>query len=95
MRRHAGSTLVELLVALTVLGMLLGLSAFGVGSLRPHPTRSDDVRRAQARALRTGVAITLDLDGTAMRFLPDGRAIGAGLDPRTGTPASEPTHARH
>jgi hypothetical protein len=44
-----------------------------------------ELDRARAAAIRSGMAVTVsDDDGSAVRFLPDGRALGAGVDPFTG-----------
>ncbi len=82
-----GATLVELTVTLLVLGLLSGLGAVAVGTLRRD--RADPwheaVSRARAAAVHTGrpVAVTGD-SGRRALLLPDGRAIGPGLDPLTG-----------
>jgi prepilin-type N-terminal cleavage/methylation domain-containing protein len=85
--RSRGVTLVEMLVVLLVFGLLGGMSVLAVGRLQ-SPVESEHVatwRRARAAAIRSGqpVAVTGD-SGTVVRFLPDGRALGAGVDPLTG-----------
>jgi prepilin-type N-terminal cleavage/methylation domain-containing protein len=87
MRR--GVTLAELMVTLVLLGVLSGLSAAILGTLRDiKPTaRAQVVARARLRAVRTGQSVQLEddrLGGTL--FLPDGRAIGPDVDYLTGAP---------
>lgn len=84
--RTVGSTLVELLVVLTILALLGGLSTLAVTSLRaPTGTAErDTIRALRARAIRTGQAMTVRLESTPLRFLPDGRVIGGVVDPLTG-----------
>lgn len=83
-RRAWGVTLVELLVALTILGLVLGITGLALGSLR-GPRESEEVmalRRARVQAIQSGVPRTTH----HVLFLPDGRAIGVGVDPLTGSP---------
>lgn len=86
MRPAAGVTLVELLAVLLVLGLMLGVTGLALGSLR-RPTQSERVRdleHARSAAIRTGVATSVRVDSSVVRFLPDGRALGPGVDPLTG-----------
>lgn len=93
-RPPAGVTLIELLVVLVLLGILLGVSGLALASLRPAPALrwTRDLEGARARAIRTGRPVTVRRladsvgDSTAIRFLPDGRALGPGVDPWTGAP---------
>lgn len=82
-----GVTLVELLIVLLVIGLTVGMSALAIGRI-PRPVESQRVmtgRRARTTALRSGQAVTVADDSSALvRFLPDGRVIGAGFDPLTG-----------
>ena len=87
-----GFTLLELMVVIAVLGVTFGLSTLAFTSLTV-PREADVVRaarRARAEAIRTGrpVAIggTHAPQARPQLFLPDGRAIGAGLDLLTGAP---------
>lgn len=84
--RAVGTTLVELLVVLTILALLSGLSAVAVTSLRPPPGAAmrDSVRALRAHAIRTGQGTTVRMDATILRFLPDGRVLGGFVDPLTG-----------
>jgi prepilin-type N-terminal cleavage/methylation domain-containing protein len=77
-----GVTLVELIVTLALLGVILGLSGVAIASLRPSPQARPrvELERARMEAIRTGRAVRAD----SALFLPDGRAIGAGVDPLTG-----------
>lgn len=77
-----GVTLVELLVVLALLGLVLGVSGLALASLR-EPAESAEVeglRRARAEAIKNGEPVARD----SVLFLPDGRAVGAQVDPLTG-----------
>lgn len=80
-----GTTLVELMVVLLVLGVMAGVSAFAVAGLRPSarlPGRA--LEQARAAAIQSGRATSAPTAaGGVVRFLPDGRAIGPGVDPFT------------
>ena len=79
-----GITLVELLVVLAVVGVILGVSGLALGSLK-MPRESQDMaelRRLRAEAIHSGAPRTAH----SVRFLPDGRAIGPGVNPLTGEP---------
>ncbi len=96
----AGTTLAELIVVLALLGLIVGVSGLTLGSLRPAADAQaiQDLRRARAEAIRTGRPVhLLGAQGDSVashtphpppswRFLPDGRAIGPGVDPLTGAP---------
>ena len=87
MRR--GFTLVELIVTLALLGLLSGLAAATLGGLRmtEPDTRAQALARARERAIRTGTRVRLDdAHGESVLFLPDGRAVGDGVDPLIGGP---------
>ena len=77
-----GVTLVELLVVLTILGLILGICGLAFGSLQaPRESQElTDLRRAHVEAIQAGAPRTTH----HVRFLPDGRAIGSGVDPLTG-----------
>jgi Tfp pilus assembly protein FimT len=85
-RRSVGATLVELLVVLVVLGLLFGVSAMSLTSVRPEEPALmlDSLRAARATAIRSGRAVVVMRDTTVLRFLPDGRIVGGVLDPLTG-----------
>jgi prepilin-type N-terminal cleavage/methylation domain-containing protein len=86
-RRAPGITLLEMLVVLTVLGVVLGVSGLAIESLRvPHESQElRDLRRARAEAIQSGAPRTAH----GVRFLPDGRAIGPGADALTGEPLAK------
>lgn len=79
-------TLVELLVVLTLLGLLAARSAPALTALGPARGTADRWARARAEAIRTGQPVALrDSAGRAARFLPDGqvvRGVGTSLDGR-------------
>jgi Tfp pilus assembly protein FimT len=91
-RPPAGTTLVELLVVLTVLGLLLGVSAMSLTSVRPQEAAliQDSLRAARATAIRSGRAVVVMRDTTVLRFLPDGRIVGGMVDPLTGETPNGP-----
>lgn len=85
-RRRSGVTLVELLVALVVLGVVSSLAGLALhAAASGSPSTPDDARtvaaRARASALRTGRPVTLVRPGpegpVAMTAFPDGRVVGA------------------
>ena len=80
----------ELLVVLTLMALSATLAsvAFQPGTGNPVP---DVTRSARAEAIRSGGAVTrilladsLGEGPQVLRFLPDGRVIGPGVDPLTG-----------
>ena len=77
-----GVTLVELLVVLTILGLMLGVCGLAFASLRaPGESQGlSEFRRAHVEAIQYGTPRTTH----HVRFLPDGRAIGEKVDPLTG-----------
>ena len=84
MRSPAGFTLIEVVVSLAVFALILGVTALGFASLR-QPSQSAALRQmtlSRDSAVRTGTVVV----GEGFLFLPDGRAIGPGVDPLTGTP---------
>jgi prepilin-type N-terminal cleavage/methylation domain-containing protein len=98
-RRSPGFTLVELAVALVILtfSALLASAAFrsileGGGST--EETRAARLRNAQREAVLTGRPVVLwpdtVADASPILFLPDCRAVGAGVDPLTGRDAGGP-----
>lgn len=90
----SGFTLLEVIVALAILGVTLGATALALGSLRA-PRESEwirELRRARAEAIRGGRSVEIrdsrsPLTAHAL-FLPDGRALGHAIDPLTGAPDS-------
>ncbi len=86
-RRAPGITLLEMLVVLTVLGVVLGVTGLAIESLRvPRESQElRDLRRARAEAIHSGAPRTAH----GVRFLPDGRAIGPGVNSLTGEPLAK------
>lgn len=88
----AGVTLIELLVVLLLLGIVAGIGGLALSALRP-PEVSPWARvasQARREAIESGRSLiardstdSTKTDHTAL-FLPDGRAIGWGVDPLTG-----------
>ena len=85
-----GVTLVELLVVIVILGLITGVSGLAFASLRAprESALARTARVARAEAIRTGRPVAFRLDSLHRRpfvlFLPDGRAVGPGVDPLTG-----------
>lgn len=79
-----GFTLLELIVVLALLGLIVGVSAVALGSLRipKETTVGTRLREGRVRAIQNGAPHFVE----GVLFLPDGRAIGPGVDPLTGTP---------
>ncbi len=92
---RAGVTLAELLVVLLIIGLTAGVAGLSVATLRrpPEGELGHRIQEARAMAIRAGTSITVLFDSVGperresiVRFLPDGRVIGAGVDPWTGIP---------
>jgi prepilin-type N-terminal cleavage/methylation domain-containing protein len=87
---RSGVTLVELLVVIAILGLIVGVSGVAFTSLQaPRPSeRTRAMLAARAQAIREGRPVAFVFGGPRVRpsalFLPDGRAIGTGVDPLTG-----------
>jgi len=86
-RGLCGVTLLELLVVLTVLGVVLGITGLAFAALRAPRggERALEIKQVRAEAIRAGAPRTTQ----HARFLPDGRAIGPGVDPLTGAPLAK------
>lgn len=84
--RPPGATLLELMVVLAIIGMISGLSLVSLQALRPTvaAVTRERFRAARDSAVRTGRTVELGPDSTVTRFLPDGRGLGAEVDPVTG-----------
>ena len=86
-------TLLELLVVLTLVCLLVGLSALAAGRLGTREGDAaghrDAIAEARAEAVRTGSPVRIRADsGASLLLLPDGRVVGAHLDPLTGASAN-------
>ncbi len=91
----------ELIVVVALLGLVFGVSGLAFASLRA-PRRSEwvrELRRTRTQAISSGVPVRAVLPSppsTAFHrpstplFLPDGRAIGSGVDPLTGALVDAP-----
>jgi Tfp pilus assembly protein FimT len=84
-RVEAGTTLIELVVALLIIALTAGVSTLAIRSLRPASGNGLETAllAARTRAIREGhpVRVTIDptVDSLAPRmilFLPDGRVLG-------------------
>lgn len=93
----AGFTLLEVVVALVLFALLLGVSGLALASLREPSGAAElrDLERARMDAIRTGMPVTVAVTHsdtvkynaqrtTHVLFLPDGRAVGVGVDHLTG-----------
>jgi len=94
-----GFTLLEVVVALALFGLVLGVSGLALASLREPSAAalSRQLIAARDSAIRSGdrVSVTVSLPDTGeyhaprtthLLFLPDGRAVGTDVDPLTGAP---------
>jgi prepilin-type N-terminal cleavage/methylation domain-containing protein len=86
-----GYTIIEVIVVLAILGLVLGISGLALASLKaPREAQLVRVlREARSQAIRSGRPVRAVFDHSplpAPLFLPDGRAIGPGVDPFTGAP---------
>lgn len=88
---RAGMTLVEMLVVLTILGVLAAVVAPSFAERSGGAaTRRESLDQARDSALAAGTAVEVPVGSSVVRFLPDGRALGAGVDPLTGAPIAAP-----
>jgi len=97
-RRRRGYTLVEVIVVLALISLVVGIAGLAFASLKApqESTWVRAIRDARTSAVRTGHSVNLSaahLDTglnhsprTTHLFLPDGRVIGPGVDPLTGSP---------
>ena len=87
----AGFTLIELAVVLTILAITAGIVSVGVvsvtGNGKDRGVEAIDALRS--KAIRQGRPFTWEdtVGKRVVRFLPDGRAIGIGVDAITGRPS--------
>jgi hypothetical protein len=81
------ATVVELVVVLLVMGLVSGIGALAIWSLQSPASNSwrEAFARARVTAIQEGRAVSIQDDsGRSVLLLPDGRAIGPGLDQLTG-----------
>lgn len=83
-RRARAITLVEMVVVLALLGLVLGVSGLALASLKTPAAGETlrELRKARAEAIRSGAPRSAH----GALFLPDGRAVGPGVDPLIGVP---------
>lgn len=82
----------ELVVVLALLGLIAGVSAFALGGLRVGQEAGTDViRTARSQAIREGAPVRVSIPAARAEsapsfilLLPDGRAVGRGVDPLLG-----------
>lgn len=97
MTSRDGVTLIELLVALALLGLMAGMVSMD-WQLSPQASRNarrDSVVAARRRAIKTGspVMILVDSTPTQIMVLPNGLVLGAqrlGVEPLTGRDSGGP-----
>ena len=82
----SGTTLVELMVSLAILGLLAGLAAASLAGAPGRPPGGEAaLQAARASAIRSARRVAFVApDGGRFLLLPDGRVIGPGIDPLTG-----------
>src|SRR6266513_1724563 len=91
---RAGVTLVELLVVISIIGMIFSMTGLALLSLRTSraSTWRGELRAARARALRTGRHAPSPAHALLTRppvlILPAGRTAGAGVDTLTRAPTN-------
>jgi prepilin-type N-terminal cleavage/methylation domain-containing protein len=92
MKREAGFTLIELIVVLAIVAVSLTVASLSLGSQRESGEAvtvwEARLIRSRAQAIEGGRPVVVMPDsGNAsgpVLFLPDGRAVGADVDPLTG-----------
>ncbi|HEX9249359.1 MAG TPA: type II secretion system protein [Gemmatimonadaceae bacterium] len=75
-----GVTLIEMLVVLALLGIMVGVSTLALARRPPPSPALTEVQQARIGAIKSGEPRAAH----GVLFLPDGRAIGPGVDPLTG-----------
>jgi len=91
MRSANAFTLLEVVIVLTLLGLVLGISTVALVSLRP-PHRAHWVAvldSSRTAAIRSGTPVVIrgsQPDTSRWLFLPDGRVLGPNVEVLTGTP---------
>jgi prepilin-type N-terminal cleavage/methylation domain-containing protein len=95
--RLTGFTLIEVIVVISILGLMVGITGLAFSSLRaPRSSAWDsELRRAREAAILSGRPVRAVVHNytrgyrsplPAPLFLPDGRAVGSAADPLTGAP---------
>jgi prepilin-type N-terminal cleavage/methylation domain-containing protein len=97
--KPAGFTLLEVVVALGLFGLILGVSGLAIASLRSPSAAavSQQLIAARDSAIRSGHSISVTVSSldtgkyhaprtTHALFLPDSRAVGMDVDALTGAP---------
>jgi prepilin-type N-terminal cleavage/methylation domain-containing protein len=87
--RPPGFTLIEMVVVITLMGVLAGIGGLAFAGLREPPVDLWAVKASRSRgaAVDSGIAVMLPGDSIhePVMFLPDGRAVGGGaVSPLTG-----------
>lgn len=72
---RSGVTLLELLLAIAVAGLLMSLVGLSLRDRRANGPAVDEMRRAMHRAARERVEVLFAANQDTVLFLPDGRAI--------------------
>ncbi len=75
-----GFTLIEMLVVIALLGIMVGVTTVALAPRRQTQGPSSDLQHARIDAIKSGAPRMAH----GVLFLPDGRAIGSGVDPLTG-----------
>lgn len=92
--RRAGFTLIELMVAMATIAVTLTIGSMALSSALSKEDSGGDTRRVRLEAARRQaiddgdhvvVSSGEDSAATSILFLPDGRAVGGGVDALTGT----------
>ncbi len=88
-RRPSGFSLVELIVAIAIMGIAATLATVAFRALaRPAPESWERTRReARLRAVEEGRQVVVASDSTPaapVLFLPDGRVVGEDMDALSG-----------
>ncbi len=89
MSRPRGVTLLELLVAMALLGLatIVSVAGFRRTATAPLGNSAEALSRGRRLAIEAGAPVTVHLgDSTPpVLFLPDGTALGSGVDPLDGS----------
>jgi len=84
-----GVTLIEMVVAVTIVAVAGAVTTLALGrALSTDDTADVAYETARAEAIRNGIPVRFVPDTTSdtgvVILLPDGRAVGMGVDPLTG-----------